>query len=222
MTDKDYLAISNTGKNITISMTPGMKQRVLGTHDRVRLRLGRDNSMQALGLVPCAQGYGYKLFRRKNVWSMSMSSKWLAGWPKHERVVLGVSQIDMTEPGAVITLPKPTVDMDSMLKNLTEKLRREMPPPPPTPIDHPAMNRPVLRRDEPAMRREYINLAGEYFEVLVESEDHARFWKAYQKTLKRQKDRLVFNVPDMVVAAITGGAIGAVFTLIMMALGWVK
>lgn len=222
MTGKDYIAISNTGKNITISMTPGMKLRVLGTHDRVRLRLGRDNSMQALGLVPCAQGYGYKLFRRKNVWSMSMSSKWLAGWPKHERVVLGVSQIDMTEPGAVITLPKPTVDMDSMLKNLTEELRREMPPPPPAHIDHPAMNRPVLRRDEPAMRAEYINLAGEYFEVTVSNEDHDRFWKAYLRAREKTESRLVFNVPDMVVTAITGCSIGALFTLIMMAAGVLK
>lgn len=108
MTDKDYIAISNTGKNITITMTPGMKQRVLGSHGRIRLRLGVDNRLRAVVLVPCGPGHGYQMIRRKNVWNMSVSSKRFQYWPKHERIVLNPSQVDMTEHGAIIMLPKPS------------------------------------------------------------------------------------------------------------------
>ena len=199
MTD-DYLAISNTGKNITITMTPGMKQRILGTHGRIRLRLGVDNRLRAVVLVPCGPGHGYQMIRRKNVWNMSVSSKRLPGWPKHERVVLDASQVDMTEHGAFITLPKPALDIDSMLRSLPAHIRRDMPLPPPTRVDHPAMNRPVPADDfERKLRAELLRAARE-----------------------SAPTRHLFNVPDMVVAAITGGAIGAVFTLIMAALGWVK
>ena len=205
MTD-DYLAISNTGKNITITMTPGMKQRILGTHGRIRLRLGVDNRLRAVVLVPCGPGHGYQMIRRKSVWNMSVASKRFPYWPKHERVVLGASQVDMTEPGAIITLPKPA----------------DIPPPPPTHIDHPAMNRPEPRQNEPAMRAEYIKMAGEYFEVKVRKEDGDRFWKAYLRTLEKTEARLVFNVPDMVVAAITGGAIGVLITLLLAGAGVLK
>lgn len=216
MTD-DYLAISNTGKNITITMTPGMKQRILGTHGRIRLRLGVDNRLRAVVLVPCGPGHGYQMIRRKSVWNMSVASKRFPYWPKHERVVLDASQVDMTEHGAIIMLPKPALDMDSMLRNITEKLRRETPPP--IHIDHPAMNSPERPEHH---NYEHINLGGEYFEVVVNEEDRARFWKAYLRTLEKTEARHLFNVPDMVVAAIAGVAIGVLITLLLAAAGWVK
>lgn len=208
MTDKDYIAISNTGKNITVSMTHGMKQRVLGSHGRIRLRLGVDNSMRALAIVPCAPGYGYRVYRRKNVWSMSMSSKWLAGWPKHERFLLGVSQLDMTDPGAIIMLPKPSAPIPDKPIATPKKW-----------LSGPILNQIEPRQNEPGISRHHISLAGEYFEVQVNSEDHARFWKAYLRTLEKTEASHLFKTIDMIVAAITGACFGFLVALALSAAG---
>jgi hypothetical protein len=123
MTD-DYLAISNTGKNITITMTPGMKQRVLNNIQRVILTCENGYAV----ITPCGNGLGSKLYKRKRVWNMSVSSRRLANWPKHDRFVVPATGVQLLNFRVVIPLPKPAVDMDSMLRNITEKLRRETPP----------------------------------------------------------------------------------------------
>lgn len=217
MTD-DYLAISNTGKNITITMTPGAKHLILGGRDRIRMFY----SCGGVHLIQAVSPDGYKLRERKNVWTVSMASARDPEWPIHERAVRRLPNIQFGEESAYVELPKPEVDMDCMLRSLPEGIRRDIPLPPPIRNDHPAMNMPVPRRDEPAKRAEYINLAGEYFDVLVNEEDHARFWKAYLRTLEKTEARHLFNVPDMVVAAITGGGIGALFTLLLAAAGVLK
>ena len=221
MTD-DYLAVSNTGKNITITMTPGMKQRILGDGDRIGLRFVRSANTVLLSVV--GPSTGYKFFRRKNVWNMSVASNRLRLWPVHDRIVFALSQVHMNAVGAMITLPKPAVD-DFDSKTIAEFQRSGFHlgrPSPPIRIDHPAMNRPEPRRDEPAKRAEYINLAGEYFDVLVNSEDHARFWKAYLRTLEKTEARHLFIVPDMVVAAITGACGGFIIALMLAAAGVLK
>ena len=217
MTD-DYLAISNTGKNITITMTPGAKHLLCGYLDRVRMVY----SAGSAAFFPALDPDGYKLCKRKNVWNVSMASARCPDWPIHERAVYRMAQIEFQGGAARVTLPKPAVDMGSMLRSLTADFRRDMPLPPPIHIDHPEMDKPVPSRDEPAKRAEYINLAGEYFDVLVNEEDQPRFWKAYLRTLEKTEARHLFIVPDMVVAAITGACGGFIIALMLAAAGVLK
>ena len=214
----DYLAISNTGKNITITMTPGAKNLLCGYLDRVRMVY----SAGSAAFFPALDPDGYKLCKRKNVWNVSMASARCPDWPVHEREVFPPPYYLTMEKNVIVPLPKPAVDMDSMLRSLPAHIRRDMPLPPPIHIDHPEMDKPVPSRDEPAKRAEYINLAGEYFDVLVNSEDHPRFWKAYLRTLEKTEARHLFKAPDMVVAAITGGGIGVLITLLLAAAGVLK
>ena len=182
MTKQDYLAISNTGKNISISMTPGMKQRILGNHGHLKLRYVRGGGHPVL--VPSGPGLGYQMIRRKSVWNMSVASKRFPYWPKHERVVLDASQVDMTEHGAIIMLPKPAAN--DYVNSIAAETHR------------------AARESAPA-RWDYRNM---YAPTFVEDAP--------------QKECRQFNFLDMVVAAITGGAIGVVFALMLAAAGLVS
>lgn len=241
---EDYIAISNTGKNITITMTPGMKQRIMQDYGRIRLVYSSGHACFGPTLHPI----GRKIIKRKNVWNVSMASARCPDWPIHERAVYRMAQIEFQGGAARVTLPKPAVDMDSMLRSLTADFRRDIPLPkpaqddfdsktiaefqrsgfrlgrPPQAIrnDHPEMDKPVPSRDEPAKRAEYINLSGEYFDVLVNEEDQPRFWKAYLRTLEKTEARHLFIVPDMVVAAITGACGGFIIALMLAAAGVLK
>lgn len=217
---EDYLAISNTGKNITITMTPGMKQRVLGDGDRMRVVGTKDFVFFARPVV----GGGYKIFRRKSVWNASFRSAKFPCWPRHERIVYPLSALETQPFAAKALLPKPAQD-DFDSKTIAEFQRSDFhlgPPPPPIRNDHPAMSKPEPSRDEPVWEHEYINLAGEYFEALIQREDSDRFWKAYVRTLEKTEARHLFIVPDMVVAAITGACGGFIIALLLAAAGVLK
>lgn len=181
MTDKDYIAISNTGKNITITMTPGMKRHVLGRDDRIRMFY----SCGGVHLIPSAPPDGYKLRERKNVWNVSMASARCPDWPIHERAVYRMSQIEFQGGAARVPLPK-TSSEEEFINAGGANIRMVVGESAPARMDYRDMHMPKFVEDAPP------------------------------------KECRQFNVPDMVVAAIAGGAIGVLITLLLAAAGVLK
>lgn len=180
MTD-DYLAISNTGKNITITMTPGMKQRVLNNIQRVILTCENGYAV----ITPCGNGLGSKLYKRKRVWNMSVSSRRLANWPKHDRFVVPATGVQLLNFRVVIPLPK-TSSEEEFINAVGANILRAARESAPARMDYRDMHMPKFVEDAPP------------------------------------KECRQFNVADMVVAAIAGGAIGVLITLLLAAAGVLK
>lgn len=191
MTD-DYLAISNTGKNITIGMSHGMKQRILGDYNRIQLRFVRSGNFAVL--VPAAGVSGYKIFRRKNVWNMTMASARFPYWPKHGRIVVPASAVEISNMGAIVNLPTHTVNWAEVVTA--------------APVTKPVM------RDAEAV------IAGEMFRLKLDERDAERLKSAWNRREGKLHAALQFSSLDMVVAAIIGACGGFMMAVLLAAAGW--